>query len=148
MKISLRSFGRHRRPTTPPNNVTKILDSHIYAQYKPNIYAYLDLNKRIPAGNCDLTNLVRSVQVINDFLKTVPPQDEVESGGFHPLERQKILPGGRDRLSQSAEVEMLKRGASVWELSLLPDRLGRRKSWGEVDLVKRAVELVRPESPA
>lgn len=72
----------------------------------------------------------------------------MESGGFYPLEQHEILPGGRDRLSQTAEVEMLERGASDWELSSLPDRLGRRKSWGEVDLVKRAVELVRPESPA
>lgn len=66
----------------------------------------------------------------------------MESGDFHPLERHKVLPGGRDRLSHTGEGEMLKRGAVVFSSRLL----GAREVL--VDLVKRAVELVRPESPA
>lgn len=70
----------------------------------------------------------------------------MESGDFHSLERHKVLPGGRDRLSQTAEIEMLKRRGIVLGVVFSSRSLGAREVL--VDLVKRAEELVRPESPA
>lgn len=107
---------------------------------------YADQTNRIEADNSDLISLVTSIRVNIDPEKQFPPQVEAESGDFHPLERHKVLPGGRDRLSQTAEGEMLERGAIVLGVVFSSCSLGAREVL--VDLVKRAAELVRPESPA
>lgn len=66
MWISFRSFGRHYQTTTPPNNVTKLIDSHIYAQSLQNMCVYSDETNRIEADNSGLINLVTSIQVNGD----------------------------------------------------------------------------------